>query len=498
MSTLAVRHVVALLALSLLPAAAHAEARAKVAVFQGKPKGGPNLAATAKPLVDKPLSAFADIVPPPQVQKAAKKLKLKPKDLQAPATFAQAAKEAGAAYVLVIEGGKQQATEGKKKKMTPAAVVTLLRTANGEVAYNGTFPLKGKKLTKDVADDIFAALKGVLATPVSEAVTEAAPAPEPVPAPPPPTPTLAAAPVALPPEPPPPAPAPEPAPVVQQPAAELEPVVASAPAPRPVAAPPKPAPEPTLTVSETQPGRAGSLRNGFAASIGGYGFVRRAEIKDSSGLKPLTYGGSLPLPAAMLKVELYPLSFGGSGAWYEGAGIDAEGTFSQTVTEVSRTPKQTVKSVVVSGRGGVSMRLVFWDAPTAIDLKLRGGYGFSQFPLEKTAFPGLRYMAPYAGATLTVPFVEQFGLVIGGTYAFSPTLGDGAKNLGKAKSASGFNAEAGFRVVVAPWRIDLVGRIDQFDGTFTGTTNLEGVAQYTDAKLSDRYLGGYLTAGIEL
>src|SRR5690606_16571537 len=113
-------------------------------------------------------------------------------------------------------------------------------------------------------------------------------------------------------------------------------------------------------------------------------------------------------------------------------------------------------------------RFVFWDSPSAPDLRLRGGYGFFQFPLPARSFPGMRVLAPYAGAAITLPIVPEFAFYLAGSYSPQLTVEGRAKQLGTIESAVSFDAEGGVRLVFEPFQVGLVARIKQYDIKYKG------------------------------
>src|SRR5512146_452787 len=87
------------------PRSASAEAGAKPKVVLGvvKGKGGQNLAAPIKKLIEKPLGDSAELIPLAKYKKGAKKAGIKPKDLWTAQAAQALGGEAGATHVLVIE-----------------------------------------------------------------------------------------------------------------------------------------------------------------------------------------------------------------------------------------------------------------------------------------------------------------------------------------------------------------------------------------------------------
>lgn len=471
--------------------------RPAVVVAPVASKGGPKLDAQLK-LLEGPMKSQATIVPYKAYQKAAKKLKVKPKDAVTPAAAVDIGKELKLTHVVLVEGATEKIGEGKKAKAVSQARVSVLSMATGEKVFTQTYVLKGKKLTADVAAQIASELMPKLV-------------PEPAPA----TPAPVAESTAAQPPPPPPPLAPE----LPTPGADATPVASEAAMPPPAAEPapaPAPGPDPTpapvvavlepppadvsLAAPPPPPGKAASWRPGLVLHVGALGFWRNGKVADGTAT-PVEYssgGSAVPMPAAKATLEVYPLAFGGDGAWYEGLGLDGAVSYTQVVTEVTATPKKNVTSPVMSGRGGLSLRFVLWNAENALDVRVRGGYGLMKFPLKEGAFPGMTFAGPYAGLTLTYPVISSLAIVLGGTYTPTLAVSGRATELGTSSSGSAFGAEGGLRVSFGTVQVGIMGQLDQYTVKYKGASTLAGPPTYTGAKFTDQYAGVALTAGLAL
>lgn len=459
-----------------------APAKPKIAVVPNKGKGGPNLAPAVKKLVEKPLAEKNELIPLAAYKKGMRKNKIKPKDLATTASAKILGAAAGATHVLIVEG-----TLEKKPKTKPVffAVTKLVDVASGDVIFESSYPLKGRVLTPQIAGNLVSEVGDKLQPKVAEP-------PPPVEAPVPP-------------------PEPPPAPVEETPVVQPEPAPAPPPEPTPA---PEPTPEPVLTpvaqpvlpavqVEET-PKRAKKARPAFSLGLGGIYYFRNAAIErqkdDPSTSKPPTYRG--PVPGGLLQLNLFPFGFGKKGKVYEGIGLFAEAGYMRVTTRINSVTKETVTSRVLLGGAGLQFRLVLWESYTAPELTLKVGGTYLQFPLSDGPFPGVRYVPdrkqpiPFGGLSFNIPFVEQFGLILAGHYFYQVDGQGQIDKLGTYKSGSAYRGEAGFRLYFEPVEIQLLGRIDQYNAKFKGTTRLQTAQQYTNAKLSDRYLGGLLTIGV--
>lgn len=238
--------------------------------------------------------------------------------------------------------------------------------------------------------------------------------------------------------------------------------------------------------------RLGRWRHPLEVQVGSYAFWRRSAVSDDSDLAPIRYAGD-PLPSGMLSARFYPLALGGRGLWYEGFGVDLQASFTQVET-VNQVSQQTATSQIFAARGGLSYRLVFWDAATAPDFELRAGYSYFSFPLEEVQFPGVSYGGAYVGGDFAIPLTTPMVVLdLGGQYVVSPAVtGSASDVLGTLDSSLGFRARLGVRVRLGMWEIAAGGRFQQYSTNYSGTSTLA----YEDAAFVDRTFGGYLTGGI--
>lgn len=256
--------------------------------------------------------------------------------------------------------------------------------------------------------------------------------------------------------------------------------------------------EPTISVSESlAPRKRKRWRPALHLGVGGLYLWRVADLTTADESEPPAYEG--PLPGGFLRVDFYPLALGGSGAIYEGIGLHLESQFHRVETIVDETTDTSVVSNVLGAGGGLSFRVVFWDSETAPDFTLKAGYRIFFFPLELGPFPGTRYATPYAGGQFTIPIIPEVGVVLGGDYMFPVATSGKLKRLGEERvwKPRAFRGEGGVRLFFDPFEILVVGRYEQWDSRFKGTTRLENSAnQYENVKLSDKMMGGFVTGGV--
>lgn len=459
----------------------------RLTVYPTRARGGPNLRRFVRRMLETPLKAKFDIVPMNVYKRAGRKVRVRSKALGTPEGVKTAGEQAGVSHVLVVEGVRERQPRGIKPRNLFFAQVSLISVSLGETVFNQRYELQGRRMTPEVGDAIVFDISKALEPP------PVAPVPEEEAAPPPP---------------------PEAPPLVEEPVAEAEPVPEEpvAPAPPPEETTPVAAADDTLILqTETDTVASdtyGAWRPGFEFTVGGLLLQREGKIQagvNNPALEdPPCYcdrdGASNPFfPAVQANFELYPLAFGGTGAWYEGFGIHAEGFITQVKTNINDAQQNSsqVDSTVFSAGGGGQFRLVFYDSSTAPDFKVRVGYNYFQFPLARGAFPGVRYGSPYAGGTFTIPLgTDHAALVASGHYEFALQPSGKTKRLGTFSSGMAFRGEGGVRVSFEPFLVTLLFRFQQYETKYTGQTTLDNPNQYQDVTLTDQILGGFVSAGM--
>jgi outer membrane biosynthesis protein TonB len=452
-----------------------------VAIVPTKAKGGPNLKGQVRKRIENKLKADLQVVSFKTYRKAARRAGIKGKAAFDRANAVQAGTEAGVTHVCFIEGQREK--EGRKSFFF--AEVNLIEVSSGEVVFTKRYELQGRKINAVIAGGMLEELTAALTTP---------------PAPPEPVEELVEEPVEelpAPPEAPPPV------------AAEEEPLVAASPTDMPATDADPPLEEATATAALTpplgdttaitvtepiSPRKRKRWRHALHAGIGGTLVYRLADLKADNG-EPPGYEG--PLPGACLKLDFFPMAIGGRGEWYEGFGIHLEGQYMRVDTVIDSNTKETVTSDIYAANGGLSFRLVFWSSETAPDFTFKGGYGLFIFPLRGT-FPGTRYLSPYAGGHLTVPFVEEVALIVGGHLNYPVNVEGKLKNkMGTFDSGLGFRADLGVRLFFDPIEIVAMSRYERWETQYTGTTSLvPGSAGYDNVSMEDQMVSGYITAGV--
>lgn len=515
------------------PGTSAAVADPMIVILPTKGKGGPNLKRAAKIHIEKGLKAEDfKIVPFAKFRKAARKAKVKPKDLASPSGAQKAGEAAGATHVLVVEGLMEREGEGRRKKRVFYANLSLIEVASGDVVYTKRWALRGRNITKVDSAQMISEVKSALEPPPPapepplppEPEVEPPPLPEPPPAPEPPAvaaaeePSLDELPL----------PGTEPA-ATEEPPLEEPPLLAAAePAePEEPAQPAEPAPgtavamaEPEIIGGVTAAGEAGVVatvtpekersgrwRPGLHAVTGVLATSRVARIRAPNAPQtPPCYclDGTgqdfLVFPAAYLAAELFPLALAfGEGGWIEGIGLHAEGYATSVETTINASG-ETITSTVWGARGGLSYRAVFWDSPTAADFRLDLGLSYSAFPLREGAFPGVRYFGQfYVGGMFTVPlFTEYLALLAGGTYTVAMEPQGQTRQMGEeVRRHTQFLVQSGLRASFDIFEARLMFRYEKSEQRYGGATTLDGVGvQFSGAKLTDEYVGGIAAVGV--
>jgi hypothetical protein len=234
-------------------------------------------------------------------------------------------------------------------------------------------------------------------------------------------------------------------------------------------------------------------------------YSRRATISAQAGDNPPCYcepaGVSAPIfSRGALRLELFPLAVGGSGEWFEGFGLHIDTSLGFPKTNLGGTNVTSSTSGALAF--GAQYRLVLWDSLTATDVQLRFGYSLYAFPLTGSPFPGLAFRSPYAGLKFTVPLgSESFALVAGADYLFRVIGYGGAEKLGlQVQAGSALRAEGGLRLVLAEV-LEVTGTfyLEQYSVSFDGQSHLANTnLQYQNPSVTDRIMGGMITAGFAL
>jgi hypothetical protein len=483
----------------------------KIAVVAGKGKGGPNLKRSAKRFLEKPLRSQATVIPFAAYRKAARKARVRGKAITSTASAAKVGAAAGLSHVLVVQGIAVRQQEGTQKKKKFFADVTLVQVDGDETLHSRQYPLRGRKLTVAIGDEILADVTAALKPPEPE--PEAEPVAESPPPPPDAPPILpgtqqnqeempsaegAVVELAA-------APADPTLAGTEQPPADVPPEDQ---APTDEALPPEPS-LPTEVATEelppTEPSRTGRWRPALRFTVGPVSFQRVGRIHAGDEDAPYYAADegkiSTFFPGGGLQLELFPLAFFGDGRWFEGFGLHAEGLYNPKVRTALRErteldPGQRFTGPVHMLHAGLSFRHVFWDSTGAPDFQLRVGWVNYRFTLQGGAFTGVIINGPYVGGIFTVPLLPILSANLGGHYAIAPAGGGGVKRLGEQTGGWGFRTDVGLRLTLAPFEVSALGRIERYKLSFKGTTNLNATQQYDNVGLTDRIISGWVTLGV--
>lgn len=421
------------------------------------------------------------------------------------AVIKKVAPSVGATHVVVVLGSTE--TEGTKARPVEARIVEVsLVSAAGEVLYVTKRPLSGTRLTRSAASPIVAAISGKLAslqpeaTPAAAAVSVPVPAPvpatlpvEPVPPPPavaspsagtPPASASSSRSVAAQPS----APSSSPSAVIPPSAALSPPSVAIADPPTydgdhrlvaPTVVGQAPAPHPPALVSPqpTFDGRLGVLM-----------LARDGRLRGSGSR--VVYDG--PLIAASASFAYFPWARRDAESALRGVGFLAEGYLGRVASDF-RAGGSTSHDTVAGVEASVAYRFALGETPRAPAISLLGGYAYATFPMDGLPFPSLSYSSAQFGFNLDIPIVAHLAAFAGGR--FQPWMRTGTDALGEASAMMGMRADLGLRLVIHAFELVAAGRFQQYNGSFSGVTDLTLASQLEDVRLVDRYYGGVLSVG---
>ena len=400
-------------------------------------------------------------------QKLAKQEKIKPKDLTLPQTVEAVGTKAQLTHVLLVEGTSEVVKIGKKNKKVSYARTLLLDAKNGTTVHEAKFTLTGVRLTPELAEqiaiDTVNKLKEIWDLTQKEAAASAQEPP-----PPPATPASNETTVQ---EEPAPAPQPEPEPTRTEPVAQTPP------------------PEPQAPVLN------GRHRPALYFHAGLIGLQRDSTLGSNTEQSPPSYASNGLLPGLMLEAELFPLAFGGDGGVVEGIGIFVDG---YAIKVKSNVGENSVNSNVSSYTAGLTYRLVLGDSEISPDIRFNAGYHNYIFPLADGPFPGAAVSSPTIGVRFTLPVFEALNIFAGGHYLIGATTSGDVSHLGSKKSVGGFRGEGGFQILIQPLIVQLAGRFDQYSAKFSGNPEFAPLVLFENVKFQDRFVGGYITAGIVL
>lgn len=484
----------------LRPGAAAAAQTPHLVIVSSQQKGGPKIQPQVQSHVERALKKSTTLVAFAAYYSASRAAGFKGSAIFGPEAAIAGGRGVGATHVLFVTSSVESG--GKRSKAAPMAIVNLIAVGTGETLFSHRYALVGRKLTASLGAQIVAAVNERLAPATTPSPALAAPA--------------AAAPVAS-------APAVVMAPadnrlptdigpglqdaavIPEPPQASQDSAAASTP-PAPAAAATQAtamAPEASRRAAALLDARQAGWRPGFSGSIGALIYWRTAVLDAANAISPPCYcapnGQKAPTFSRFaLRLDIYPGSFGGVGAWYEGIGVHVDASLG--------SPKTALPSgVVISEASGqiladVQYRWVVVASKLSPELLLGVGYSSYSFPLSGAVFPGVgfRSVAIDLGASLplgtdALAFVARADLMpaltgFGGTQALGTQAGGGF----------GVHVEAGFRGRLIE-HIDLSAlfMFDRYNLSYMGTTKLVGssTGQLSGASVTDRLLGVYLLAG---
>ncbi len=518
------KHFLALsLALALIFSVQPAEAaKNKVGLQVVKSGKAPNLKKSVAKQIARKLKKSVKLVSDKALKKAIKKEGFKGKSAKTVEGSLKGLSTLGAVHLVFFESQEDPANKKKKKKFLVA--VTVIDVVSGQALFEAKYPLKKKKLNKKTAKTIVAALVPVLTAPVSAAVVAEAPPAE--------APAEEAAVEAAVPPPPPPPPAPEVVAEKSEPAVEevvasdapveeaaaTEPAaVEAAPADAPVeevaadAAPEvieassdssqsEPLPEAVEAAPEVLPvgSKAARWRPAIELDVGGKFSNRSAQI-DADHEAP-AYSG--PISALYARLALFPLALNGKSDPLAGIGLVVDGAWSSVESTVNDQTAQSLESNVLAASVGVAYRYVMWDSADAPDVLAGLGYSTFRFPLSSGPFPGVAYSGAYLDVEGNMPIPVKVPMVslisVHGGIRLMPmvSLSERLDELGDDGSSWALRADLGGKVSFGMFNVGVMGSVERYASSFSGTSSLPVTEQFEDASLTELILGGRITGGM--
>ncbi|HLU68611.1 MAG TPA: hypothetical protein VKZ63_20160 [Kofleriaceae bacterium] len=225
--------------------------------------------------------------------------------------------------------------------------------------------------------------------------------------------------------------------------------------------------------------------------------------------RPLGYRGN-PVPGVLVEGEVYPMAFGGDRGVLANIGV---GFVADRVIRLNSAVDDGMGGVATLGtrhsRYGASLlyRHNFGDGPRGLSLGLSVGYSRLSFVIDKAAapegvivdVPNVVYSYLDPGASVRIPVGPLTALIEG---KFLAVLGTGEIQQPEqygAATVTGLDVDAGLEYRIGEHFLARAGaRLMYLGFAFKGTGTLADRDQNGEVDVggaSDRYLGGYVTAG---
>lgn len=457
--------------------AAAAAYKPTIVVIPARQAGAPDLAQEAKTLIETPLERTATVVPFESYRRAVLASGHLARDVADIEVIRSVASTVAASHVVVVQSLVTTETVRGKPVRVDVVEVSLIAAVTGEVLYATRHPLSGTRITRSVSTPMVAAISGKLATlepPAQPSVPETVAA----------VPVPAEVPTTLPVEPLPPVPVP------------MDPAIVA------VIDPPPPAlGDPssdgietpnvtTMTTVDRAPERASVLDvyPMVDARAGVLALARDGRISGLGGRS--AYDG--PLVATNLSVAFFPWARHELGAPERGVGFYGEGYLTRASTDFAlsgATSNNTVASIEL----GAAYRFPLGLTDQAPAFSLQMGYAYSTFPIGGVPFPSMSYSSMEVGFLLDVPIGTYVSAFAGAR--FFPWMASGNDNLGQADTLYAMRGQLGLRAVVSHVELVVEGRYQQYNGSFSGVTDLGLPSELANVDFVDRYYGGIFSVG---
>ncbi|MEZ0311159.1 MAG: hypothetical protein ACAI38_05270 [Myxococcota bacterium] len=451
--------------------------RPTIVVIPTRSPGGPDLSKDTGSLFEAPLAKNATVLPFETYRRGVLANGHLARDAADLNVIKHVGPLVGASHVVVVQGMTVTETERGRSVQVNVVEVSLVATT-GETLYTTKRPLTGARLTRSAALPIVAVISGKLATlPAFDPSTQ--PTPSTVPD------AVATVPV------PPSVPATLPVEPVPPPPSTVEPT-----APQPTVAI---ADNPTLegdhrlaapiVIDEARPERAMiNVEPTFDGRLGILTMQRDGRVRGSGGRA--SYDG--PLVASSLSFAYFPWARRPKEKPSHGVGLYAEGYITRASTDF-RAGSSSSDNTVAGAEIGGAYRFALGATTRAPAVTLQAGFAYATFPMTGLPFPATSYRSAALGFVLDVPLVKHLAAFAGGR--FYPWMATGSDALGEADSLMAVRAELGLRAVIQRFELVAAGRFQQYNGNFSGATDLALASQLEDVRLVDRYYGGVFSIG---
>jgi hypothetical protein len=244
-----------------------------------------------------------------------------------------------------------------------------------------------------------------------------------------------------------------------------------------------------IVIDQAPPERALiNVQPTFDGRLGVLTMQRDGRVRSSGGRA--SYDG--PFIASSLSFAYFPWTRKPKESPSRGVGVYAEGYITRASTDFRAGASSSDNTVAGAELGG-AYRFPLGATARSPAIALQAGFAYATFPMSGLPFPAMSYRSAALGFTLDIPLAAHFAAFTAGR--FYPWMATGSDALGDPDSLFAMRAELGVRAVIKRFELVAAGRYQQYNGNFSGATDLTLASQLEDVRLVDRYYGGVFSVG---